>query len=742
MKKHKKIVVSIIIVHYHVQQELFDCLTSLLQSGIKMPYEIIVIDNDEVPHIEKKLTTLFPKVTYYKTDKNNGFGFGNNIGALHAEGEYLFFLNPDTLVSKKSIDTLVNFLRIHKKAAVVAPLLFQKNNKPFAVQGTSTLGVKEGIMSLSWINTLLPQNSVSQKFWRFGWNGNAPFSVDTVPGAAFMIREKMFKKIGGFDTQFFLFFEEFDLCHRIKNLGYCLYVIPQATVLHKEAASTIKAFSDIKRIFQQSRFLYFKKHYGFIPAIVVESINRINPYLFALFFIMLLGAFLRFDRLAIYMPFIGDQGWFYLSAKDMLVSGDIPLVGIPSSRPWLHQGAFWTYLLSGALWLFNFHPVGGGYLTAFIGLLTILAMYFVASSLFSKRVGLIASFLYATAPLIVMQDRMAYHTSPIPLFTLALFYCLCKWVQGKPFYFSFSLILLAILYNFEIATASLWFIVFILLGFGVYKKTSWVKMVCSKNILWSSFIGILFVMLPMLFYDITHGFPQTGKFLLWIPYRIVLFFTVSTPHGVSFDKVKEMFLYFLFHTKQLLFIGNSFFASLLLLVSSYYLVLLVLRFRKNKNQKAYILLALFFFIPLIGIFLNLTPSGAYLPMLFPGVILAVSLFLNRIVAERKFTILGCIFISMLTFYNSYVLVTQNYFTQRQFALEGRIHATHKILQIAQNRQYTLGGVGPGSEFESYIMNYTYLAWWLGNEPSKKKQNIHIVIQETPKTILVEKRENK
>lgn len=736
--RKQKIIVSIVIVHYHVPQELFRCLTSIINLETKTPYEILIIDNDDKPYIEKKLATLFPKAAYYKSQKNNGFSAGNNIGASYAQGEYLFFLNPDTILLEKTIDALVDFLDTHKNVAIAAPLLIQKNNKPFTVQGTGTLGVKEGIFSLSFINKLFPQNPISTNFWKLEWNQKDVRSVDTVPGAAIFIRKKIFEKIGGFDEKFFLFFEEFDLCYRVKKLGYSLYIVPYAKIIHTEAASTKKSSHNIKRIFQKSRMLYFKKNYGFFAACIVEAVNRINPYVFALFLIVGIGAFLRFDRLATFMPFIGDQGWFYLSAKDMIVNGEIPLVGIPSSRPWLHQGAFWTYLLSGALWLFNFHPVAGGYLTAFIGLLTILAMYFVGFSLFSKRVGLIASFLYATAPLIVMQDRMAYHTSPIPLFTVALFYCLCKWIQGRSLYFSLSLILLAVLYNFEIATATLWFIVFILFGYGIYKKTLWVKMLWKRNIIFSSIISIFVVMLPMLLYDISHGFPQTGKFLLWIPYRIILFFTISTPHGISVDKVKEMFLYFLFHTKQLLFIGNSLVASLLFLVSACYLLVLVLRFWKNKNQIAYVILALFFFIPLIGIFLNLTPSGAYLPMLFPGVILTVSLFFSRVVSERKFTVIACAFIIVLTFYNSYVLVTQNFFTQRKFALEGRIHAANKIINVAKNREYTLVGRGPGSEFESYIMNYTYLTWWLGNEPSTKQQDIQIVIKETPNAIIVEK----
>lgn len=68
--------------------------------------------------------------------------------------------------------------------------------------------------------------------------------------------------------------------------------------------------------------------------------------IFLLIAILIIGAFLRFDRLPQLVAFIGDQGWFYLSARDVLLSGNIPLVGITSSHTWLHQGPRWTYLLA------------------------------------------------------------------------------------------------------------------------------------------------------------------------------------------------------------------------------------------------------------------------------------------------------------------------------------------------------------------------------------------------------------
>ena len=147
--------------------------------------------------------------------------------------------------------------------------------------------------------------------------------------------------------------------------------------------------------------------------------SREYAYKFLLSCVLIIGAFLRFARLSTLMAFIGDQGWFYLSARDLLLTWNIPLVGITSSHTWLHQGALWTYMLAPILWLFNFNPVGGAYLAVVLGIISIIAIYIVGKDLSkNEETGLIAAFLFATSPLVIIHSRIPYHTAPIPLATL------------------------------------------------------------------------------------------------------------------------------------------------------------------------------------------------------------------------------------------------------------------------------------------------------------------------------------
>jgi len=191
--------------------------------------------------------------------------------------------------------------------------------------------------------------------------------------------------------------------------------------------------------------------------------------------ILLLSFFLRVYQLESQMMFIGDFAWFYLSARDLLLTHSIPLVGITSSQTWLHQGPLWTYMLAIVLKLFSFSPLSGGYLAAGIGVLSVAVVYQTGLELFSKKVGLICAFLFATSPLIIVFSRMPYHTSPIPLFITLLLLYTYRWLKKGPQYFPYVLLFCAILYNFELATFS---VVPVVGGFFLY---GFIKNVNTQN---------------------------------------------------------------------------------------------------------------------------------------------------------------------------------------------------------------------------------------------------------------------
>jgi GT2 family glycosyltransferase len=739
IKKQKNCSISIIIVQYRVKEELFNCIQSIIYSKPKTTYEIIVVDNDEVKTIKKDLLRRFPEVVYIP-NVNKGFGQGNNVGAKRAKGEYLFFLNPDTIVFKKSIDVLYQFLGKNKKAGIVAPFLLHEDEKPFKQQGVKDLTPFRAVFSISVINKFFPNNPIAKNYF-IQWDKITTKEVDVVPGTAFMINKKLYSSFGGFDEHFFLYFEEFDLCKRVKEKGYKLFIEPKAKIIHLWERSTKKR-NDINKIFNESRFYYFKKNFGLIPALFTNAFLSFGKTAFISLLILLLAAFLLFYQLNQFMDFISDQGWFYLSARDMLLTGHIPLVGITSSHTWLHQGPLWTYLLAGALYIGKFNPVYGAYLTASIGLLTVWLVYKIGSEIFSPSTGIIASLFYATSPLIIHNARMPYHTSLIPIFTLIWTFVLYKWVTGYKYGFPMLIVILAILYNFELSMVVLAPILIIILFYGLAKKTQWARGIITPKILLLSFIGLIIPMIPIILYDIHHGYPQTLKFGIWIIYKSAFFLHIPVLHSdIPGETYQSMFSFASIRIPRLIFISSAVVSWIILLIS--FINLLIINynlFKRRKFLQQFSILLLLFVIPLFFYIAEKTNSDAYWPVFFPTIAFMVGIFFDRMLSFRRFYYL---FIGLLIFFtcvNVWAFIGSNYLkSESTLSFYDRIAVAKQIIKESDGKEYNILGNGTDNRNAIATLNYQYLTWWLGHGPSNNNQKIHFYISEQGSKIIVQKK---
>lgn len=722
--------ISIIIVHYNVKKELFDCINSIYKSKPKVSFEIIVVDNDEVKVIEKDLKIKFPQVLYVK-NSNNGWGGGVNKGLEYAKGKYIYLLNPDTLFINNALDKVYEFAKNNSNVGVVSSLLFDKNKKIYPLQGTKLLNPLNAIFSLSFINKFFPNNLISKKFWMRGWNKNKIMQVESATLSAALIKKDLLIEVGKFDENFFLYYEEYDLAKRLKKLGYKNFIVPTSKVIHFWEVSTKKT-GRTSEFIEKSRKYYFEKHYGRLAAYFVEFFlsfdkKSVIKLLFILG-ILLVASFLRLHKISEYSPFIGDQAWFYISARDMLVSGQIPLLGITSSHTWIHQGPLWTYILAPALLVSGFNPISGVYLSAGIGILTVLLAYVVGNRLMSYKFGLIFSFIFAVSPLVVFHSRFAYHTTPIPLFVLLLLYFMSEWIKGKVIYFPLILLTMSILYNFELATVIFWSVIILYLLFGFVKKKSYFKGLLNRRIISLSLFGLLLPIIPVLIYDIQNGFPQTIVFGGWFFYKFLQFLGFFEKSFLDESSLSSAFDFFFIKYGQLtvsvgkIFLYAIFFASLLVSLYNVRLKLLLSPFGIVMSLT---------WIGVLAYFISGVPSEAYLVMLFPGLLFMFSLLIYQL--RNKYIILGLI--SLIGFINIESLVSTNYLTKNTFTMEMKISAAKQIKEIVGNRAYVLKYEGAGEEFESSVMPYEYLVWWLGNKENEGLSTI--VIEENSNGINIQ-----
>ncbi len=739
-----KIKLSIVYVYYNTPEELELSIKSLEKACAKIPYEVIIVNNNSPKSIPNQVHRR-PNLTIINNHLNYGYGKGLNLGASIAKGEYLVLANPDIIFEKEAIKNMFSKIEKNPKIGVIAPQLIERSGDILqSISGMPYL--LQSLFVFSFLSKIWRKNPFSAKYHNLNLDRNREHEVDVVSGACMMVKKSVFDKVGGFDERFFMYFEEADFCFRIKKFGYEILYLPKAKAIHLVGRSN-QDKEWIGKAFEQSRFKFFKKYHGLIPALLGEFFLRFfKPLNILLLSILALSVFLNLYKLNEQMIFIGDQGWFYLSARDLLLTGKIPLVGITSSHTWLHQGPLWTYILAVIFWLFKFNPIAPAYFTALLSTVTILLVYKVGKILFSQNVGLIGAVLYVTSPLVIITARMPYHTSAIPFLSLLFILFLYKWLKGNKYFFSLTLLTLSLLYNFELATQVLWFVLLIILIYGIFKKKKWLSMLLDLKIIILSALSIVIPLYPILMYDYSHGFLQTLGFALWIGYKIFQFFSADITETNSIVNFVQMFKFYEITYGKLLF-PISTLVQLFLFISSLgvYLLSLYGQIKHNKINLSYILLGLWVFIPLIAFTINKTPSGAYSPLLFPAIFLLTALFFDKFmqVPFLKLIIIGVII--SITLANSYYLLPRNYLMAQPngpgIEFSERLNAAKNIVREAAGDKYNIVGKGPGSEFSSFTMNYEYLAWWLGNGPEKNPSKLRFIISETNERTILEKRKN-
>lgn len=450
--------------------------------------------------------------------------------------------------------------------------------------------------------------------------------------------------------------------------------------------------------------------------------------------ILFVATFLYTYRLSHTMFFSGDVAWFYLDARDLLLGNTFPLVGITSSHNWMHQGAYWTYLLSFALFLGKFNPLAGGYLAALIGVVTVYVMYVVGKKLFSEKVGLLAALFYTLSPFAIFNMRLPLDTTPLPLLSLGFLYLLYEWVQGKRYSFVCLGILFALLYNFELASIMFivpWGIVFL---YGYVKRTPYFLSTVNRKTVGFLFAGIILIMLPMLIYDIHHGFPQTIRFAIWLIYR--LFVTVGLVHSTSTvakESLGHFFQFVLSNNARIMFLLPPLLA---IVVSLFTCIMLGLKAIQVKTSP-YVLLALVTFTT-IGVFLVYkTPSEAYVPLFLAYLLLGLAVAMISL-SVRRVQLLLMSFLLLAGVRGAYLLVTQNYqYAESEayaFSYDTRLDVVKTIVQKTPKSTYTIEGKNMFIVTPSFTMNYEYLLWYQGHPVAVAFPEKIITIEEAPDRI--------
>lgn len=261
----KEFDVSVIIVNWNSGKYLEETINSLIDKTQDVSYEIIIVDNNSLPDDESmkfidNQLQKYNNVTIIKSENNNGFGKGNNIGIKYSKGRNILFMNPDIILENNVVQILSKYLDEKSEVGMIGPKLFHSDGKfvyqckrgepdPFSV-----------FLCLSKIKFLRNH----PKYYSFSQENTSPDEMCEVAGLSgclMMVKKELIDDIGAFDEQFFLYQEETDWCYRAYKSGWKLIYNPEAVIVHHHGVCTNKNKFKNNIIFAQSMMKFFKKHH-------------------------------------------------------------------------------------------------------------------------------------------------------------------------------------------------------------------------------------------------------------------------------------------------------------------------------------------------------------------------------------------------------------------------------------------------------------------------------------------------
>jgi len=269
--------VSIAVVSFNTRAATLHCLTATREAVDDWSCAFTLVDNGSTDGTVEAVRQQHPAWRVIRRLDNPGYGTALNLAFAGSSTPYLLALNSDVLLHVGALELLIRFLDHHPECAIAGPALtypdgrLQPSPKHF-----HRLSI--ALAEVFWLNFLFPRNVLVRRFYCADQDlANDPW-VDTVSGAAMLIRAEAFRQVGGFDEGFRMYFEETDLCRRLHDAGYRVALYSQATAVHCHGASTIQ--TSVRQVdYFLSYIRFFRKHHGHGPARILAAAVAVSTVL-------------------------------------------------------------------------------------------------------------------------------------------------------------------------------------------------------------------------------------------------------------------------------------------------------------------------------------------------------------------------------------------------------------------------------------------------------------------------------
>ena len=250
---------SIVIVTWNSQDFIRNCLDSVFLLRDRVGCEIIIVDNASSDETVQIVREFYPEANLIENKANLGYAKANNQGIEQAQGRYLLLLNPDTQLMDDSLSSMYELMEGNPRIGALGPKLLNPDRSTQAscreFPRFSTL-----IWEFTGLSRLVPKSKIFGR-WRMGYFAfDQQREVDQPMASCLMLRRETLEQVGAFDEDFSMFFNDVDLCYRIKQAGWKIYFHPDARVIHHKGASTRKAKRRMIWLSHLAFYRFFRKH--------------------------------------------------------------------------------------------------------------------------------------------------------------------------------------------------------------------------------------------------------------------------------------------------------------------------------------------------------------------------------------------------------------------------------------------------------------------------------------------------
>jgi len=252
---------SVIIVSYNSMEVLENCLFSVQKAMQTIDGEIIIVDNNSNDGSKESLPSKFWGVKFIFNNENLGFAKACNQGSKISSGDFILFLNPDSVLSETCLTDCVSFFKTHQDAGAVGVRMLDDKGKFLKESKRGLPSPSASFYKLFGVTAIFPVSKTIAKYYQGHLPENENNPVEVLSGAFMMIKRAVFEKVNGFDETFFMYGEDIDLSLRISQLGYKNYYLGKISIMHLKGGSTTYNYKYVDDFYGAMK-LFVKKHYN------------------------------------------------------------------------------------------------------------------------------------------------------------------------------------------------------------------------------------------------------------------------------------------------------------------------------------------------------------------------------------------------------------------------------------------------------------------------------------------------